>query len=210
MAAAEAMAVTLRADFGQFEKALLKAQNQTDAKLNSIEKKFARSNAKVKGEARGMGSVFGDLQRQIGAAGGGLPGLGSGMGAVGIAGGVAAVGVGALVASLRGVQTAAKFADDLAATANRIGVTAEALQELRFAADETDVPVANLEKGLEALNGTLGAFKTGIGAGRITPVFEALGLTQADLARSAAGPNRSSWRGSWGSKSYSRSYASGL
>ncbi len=155
-APAEAMAVTLRADFGQFEKALLKAQNQTDAKLNQIEKKFARSNAQVKGEAKGVGGIFGDLQRQIGAAGGGLPGLGAGMGAIGIAGGVASVGVLALVGALRGVQDASKFAADLTDAADRIGVTVEALQELRFAADETGVPLNQLDSSLEALNGTLG------------------------------------------------------
>lgn len=182
MAAAEAMAVTLKADFGQFEKAMLKAQNSTDAKLHRIETKFARTNRQVKADAKGMGGVFGDLQRQIGGAAGGLPGLGGGMTAVGVAGGVASVGVLALVGALRGVQDAAKFAADLTDAADRIGVTVEALQELRYIADETGVPLNDLDKSLEALNGTLGAFKTGIGAGRITPIFEALGLTQADLA----------------------------
>lgn len=178
----EAMKVEVRADFAQFEKALLKLQNQTDAGLARVEKRVARSNQTLRREGSQTTGVFTDLQRSAAGAVGGLPGLGAGMGTVGIAGGVAAVGVGALVAALRGVQDAAKFADQLAATANRIGVTAEALQELRYAADETDVPITALESGLEALNGTLGAFKTGIGAGRIKPIFEALGLTQADLA----------------------------
>ncbi|MGH6978069.1 MAG: hypothetical protein ACRED4_02050, partial [Brevundimonas sp.] len=177
----EAMKVEVRADFAQFEKALLKLQNQTDAGLNRVEKKFSKSNANLRKETSQLGSVFDGLGKSIGGAGGGLPGLGGGVGALGIAGAAAAIGVGALVASLRGLKDAAKFAADLTDSADRIGVTVEALQELRYAADETGVPLASLDSGLESLNATLGAFKTGIGAARITPVFKALGLTREDL-----------------------------
>ena len=178
----EAFGVTLRADFAQFEKALLKAQNQTDAKLNAIENKFTRSQRTVKAEAAAMGGVFSDLRTFASGAASELPVLGAGMGSVGIVAGGAAIGVAALVASLRGVEESSKWAADLTDAAERIGVTAEALQELRYVADETGVPLDQLDKSIEALNGTLGAFKTGIGAGRVTPVFEAMGLTQADLA----------------------------
>lgn len=174
MAATEAMGVTLRAEFKDFEKALLKARNETDTKLAAIGRDFEKANNKVKAEARGMSGSFGDLTR-------GLPGLTGGISALGLAGGAAAGGMVALLGALRGVQQAGKFAADLTDSADRIGVTVEALQALRFAADETGVPLANLDSGLENLNASLGAFKTGIGAGRITPIFEALGLTQADL-----------------------------
>lgn len=180
-APAEAMAVTLKADFRDFEKQLLKAQNATDAKLTQIERKFAKTNRQVKDDTRGLGGALGDLQRQVGGALPGLPALGGGFNLVGIAGAAAAGGVLALVSSLRGLEDAAKFAADLTDSADRIGVTVEALQELRYVADESGVPLNELEKGLEALNASLGAFKTGIGAGRITPIFEALGLTRADL-----------------------------
>lgn len=182
MADGEAMAVTLRADFKQFERALKQAQNQTDAKLNQIERKFQRSNRVVKDEATGLGKALEGVKSFGGGVAAGLPVIGAGMTGVGVAAGAAAVGVAALVASLRGVQESAAWAATLTDAADRIGVTTEALQELRYIADETGVDLAQLDKSLEALNGTLGAFKTGIGSGRITPIFEALGLTQADLA----------------------------
>jgi len=175
MAATEAMGVTLRAEFRDFEKALLKARNETDTKLAAIGRDFEKANAKMKAEAKAMAGSTGGLQ-------GAFTGLSAGIGKLGAAGAAAAVGLGGLVVAFQGLKTATQFADDLGATADRIGVTAEALQELRYAADETDVPLNELESGLEALNATLGAFKTGIGSGRVTPVFEALGLTQADLA----------------------------
>lgn len=174
MAATEAMGVTLRAEFKDFEKALLKARNETDTKLAAIGRDFEKANNKVKTEARGMSGAFGGLTR-------GLPGLTGGISALGLAGGAAAGGMVALLGALRGVQQAGKFAADLTDSADRIGVTVEALQALRFAADETGVPLADLDSGLENLNASLGAFKTGIGSGRIRPIFEALGLTQADL-----------------------------
>lgn len=174
MAATEAMGVTLRAEFRDFEKALLKARNETDTKLAAIGRDFEKANAKVRDEARGMAGSF----RGVGAS---LPGLSGGMGALGAAGAAGAIGVGALAVAFSGLQTSVAWAADLTDVADRIGVTVEALQELRYAADETGVPLDKLDGGLEALNASLGAFKTGIGAGRITPVFAALGLTQADL-----------------------------
>lgn len=174
--------VELRAKVADFEKQLLRTQNKTDAALKGVENRFANANRRVKKEADGLGGALGGLKGAGDKLLNTLPGLGGGMSALGIAGAGAAVGIGALVASLNGLKGAATWADDLAAAAERIGVTSEALQELRFAADETDIPLATLESGLEALNASLGAFKTGIGAGRITPVFKALGLTKEDLA----------------------------
>lgn len=56
MADGEALAVTLRADFKQFERALKQAQNQTDAKLRSVEKRFDTSNRAVRRSMDGMGN----------------------------------------------------------------------------------------------------------------------------------------------------------
>ncbi|WP_269514127.1 hypothetical protein [Brevundimonas subvibrioides] len=185
-AATEAFGVTVKADFRDFEKALLKASNQTDTKLAAMERRFTAANSNVRKQTGGLAqaarSGLADLTSSISSAGAGLPGLGAGMGNLGIAGAGAAVGVGALVVALQGVKDAAKFAADLSDSADRIGVGVEALQELRYAADETGVDIAKLEGGLEALNGSLGAFVTGIGAGKVTKVFERLGLTKEALA----------------------------
>lgn len=182
----EAFGVTVKADFRDFEKAMLRAQNQTDSKLSAMERRFTAANSNVKRQTGGLAAAarggLSDLASSITGAGAGIPGLGAGMGSLGIAGAAAAVGVGALVMALSGVKDAAKFAADLTDAADRIGIGVGALQELRYAADETGVPLASLDSALETLNGTLGAFKTNIGAGKIKPIFTALGITPADLA----------------------------
>lgn len=97
----------------------------------------------------------------------------------------AALGAGALAAFSAGMRNAAataQFADDLVAMADRIGVSAEALQALRHAAEVNDIPMAELDDGLKALNGTLGALQSRIGDGKIRKAFEALGIPQSTIA----------------------------
>lgn len=181
MSQAEVMGVELRANFSQFEKALLKAQNKTEASLSAVERKFAAANRRVKSEGDKLGSALGGFQKAGAGLLGQIPGLTGGINSLGLAGAAGAIGVGALVSALQSIGNTTKWADDLAAAADKIGITSEALQGLRYAADETDIPLADLDSGLQALNASLGAFKSGIGAKRITPIFKALGLTQDDL-----------------------------
>lgn len=105
-----------------------------------------------------------------------LAGLAKSFGPLASAAGAGAAAVAAVSFGFQKAAEAARFADDLVAAADRIGVSAEALQELRHAAEATDVPVEALEAGLEKLNATLGALQSGIGAGKIKAAFATLGI----------------------------------
>lgn len=101
---------------------------------------------------------------------------------LGTAGLAAGAVLGALTVALRKASETAQWADDLQAAADRIGVTAESLQELRYAAEAVDVPMADAEKALEGLNAALGAIQTGVGDGKIKKVFAELGIPKEQLA----------------------------
>lgn len=97
--------------------------------------------------------------------------------------GVVVAGIlGGLAVALVKTREAMQFAADLTDTADRIGVGVEALQRWRFAAEEAGVSVESFQSNLEKLNGMVGAFKAGIGDGRLKPIFEELGITKAQLA----------------------------
>lgn len=108
--------------------------------------------------------------------------LGTGLAALGGVGLAAAAGVGVLAVGLVKARESMEWAAELTDTADRIGVTVEALQGWRFAADEAGVSTEALEANMEKLNSTLGAFKSGVGDAKLKPVFESLGITQAQLA----------------------------
>lgn len=105
----------------------------------------------------------------------------SALAAFGPAGIVAAAGIAGATVAIRGMQTALKVADDLDAMATKIGITAEQLQELTFAAHENDVTTEALTGSLQGLNATLGAYKSGVGDAKVKKVFEALGITRESL-----------------------------
>lgn len=129
---------------------------------------FEAGAAKAKGKASGLK--------------GELAGLAGGLKSIVGPGAAAAAAAGAVAIGFAKAAETAQFADDLAASASRIGITAEALQELRHAAEANDVPLDALDKGLEALNGTLGALQSGIGAGRIKKAFAELGIPPEVIA----------------------------
>lgn len=97
----------------------------------------------------------------------------------------AAAAVGALAAAAAAFYASTRqsmqWADDLETTADRIGISVEALQRWSHVAGEADVATATLHANMERLNGMVGAFKAGIGDGRIKPIFEELGITEAQL-----------------------------
>lgn len=99
----------------------------------------------------------------------------------GAAGLTAAAGIGGLALALNAAQDAAQWAAELTDTADRIGVGVEQLQAWHFVADEAGVSTQTFQANLEKLNGVLGAFKSGIGDGKLKPVFEELGITTDQL-----------------------------
>lgn len=107
--------------------------------------------------------------------------LGAGLSSLGGIGLAAAAGLGVLAIGLTKAREAMQWADELTATADRIGTSAEALQGWRYAAEEVDVSTQSLEANMEKLNSTLGAFKSGVGDAKLKPVFEALGITPDQL-----------------------------
>lgn len=128
------------------------------------------------------------LSASVGEARSGVDGLASRagpaasiLGSFGAAGIAAAAGLGGMALALNEAQKAMDFAAELTDTADRIGIGVEQLQAWNFVADEAGVSTEAFQANLEKLNGVLGAFKSGIGDGKLKPVFEELGITTDQL-----------------------------
>ena len=67
--------------------------------------------------------------------------------------------------------------DELAKQSGMLGLTVNQLQQLQFAASQTGVTTAELNKGLERFSRSISEASTGIGVGKRS--FEALGITLA-------------------------------
>jgi hypothetical protein len=87
-----------------------------------------------------------------------LGGLKKAAGAVGIA--VGAIGAAFVVAAKKTID----FADEIAKTADMVGLSTSALQELRIAADLAGISQSQLDTALGALSKRLGEFRVGTGA----------------------------------------------
>jgi len=147
----------------------------------AFDKGIDRSRTKLRqfdADTRKMSGGVSGLGRELGV---GLGPVGTVLDKIGAAGLVAGVGVGAAVVAFQGMQKALKFADDLDATATKIGITAEQFQELTFAARENDIATEALSSSLQGLNVALGAYKAGVGDAKVKKVFEALGITPESL-----------------------------
>lgn len=110
-----------------------------------------------------------------------LPGMSGGLSALGAAGIAAGVAMAGTAAAIEAVTAAAKKADALKSSADAIGVTAEKLQELRFAAAEFSIGANETDRAIQNLNAALGAMRSGVGDGKLKEAFEALGISQEDL-----------------------------
>lgn len=179
---AEALILQLSADVRGLEKQFAKANKIVDNGSRAMERRAKVANDNITSRlGKGAAGVFDEVAGRAAASAGPLNTFASGLGAVG----VASI---ATTAALAGVGLAAtkaleamNFGDQLQATADKIGVTAERLQELQYAADETDVPIEGLEQGLQKLNAAIGAFKTGVGDGKVKDAFKILGIKPEDL-----------------------------
>lgn len=159
-----------------------------DAKMNRLEEKLNNAVRASYGAANKMERAFNkaNMGKAVSAQ---FDGIASstragalGIEAFGAAAAPVAVGVAGVAVAVQGMRMALQFGDDLDAMATKIGVTAESLQELRFAANDADIASADFDKSLQGLNNAIGAYKTGVGDARVKKAFEALGLTPADLA----------------------------
>lgn len=107
---------------------------------------------------------------------------GNALGSLGTIGLATAAALGVLAIGLTKAREGMAWAAEVTDVADRIGVSTTALQQWRFVADEVGVSTQSLEGNMEKLNATVGAFKSGIGDGKLKPVFEALGITPGQLA----------------------------
>lgn len=80
--------------------------------------------------------------------------------------GIAAIGTGAAASLFALTNSAAKTGDEAAKLARQLGLSAEALQEYRFAADRQGVAQATLDSSLGAFSKRLGELRGGYGAMR--------------------------------------------
>jgi hypothetical protein len=115
-------------------------------------------------------------------------GLHSALGGIGtkfaaFAGG-AAIATGAVTAFSAGMKLAAdaaQYADDIAAQAYKLGVSAEYLQKFNYAAEASDVPLEAAGDALLGLTAAIGALQTKVGDGKIRKAMEALGISQEQI-----------------------------
>jgi len=112
----------------------------------------------------------------------GAGGLGRSLSLLGPAGIAAGAALGGLLMAIQNSRATAEWADELATTADLVGINAEKLQELRHAGEVFEVGVADLDRGLQNLNAALGAMRTGVGDGRLKEAFAELGITPEQLA----------------------------
>lgn len=116
----------------------------------------------------GLGEIDGALKSTASRAGA----LGNVLGGLGIAGTAAAA---AIAVAFAGARQAMAFGDEIADTANKLRVTTDYLQELRFAAHQLGGEFQDADAALEGFTKTFGMAKSGLSAKAIKP-FAALGL----------------------------------
>lgn len=143
---------------------------------------IATGNQKANPALRALSAGVGEARNGVDALAGRAGPAGTVLANFGAQGVAAAAGLGGLAVALVKTREAMEFAATLTDTADRIGTGVEELQAFRFIADEAGVSTDAFESNLERLNNTLGAFKSGVGDGRVKPVFEALGITPEQLA----------------------------
>lgn len=135
------------------------------------------ANPAVRALSAGAGEAKGAVEGLAARAGSASSVL-AGFGATGLA---VAASLGAVALGLQRAREGMQFAADLTDAADRIGVGAEALQEMRYVADEAGVSIDSVQANMEKLNGVVGAFKLGVGDGKLKPIFQELGITKEQL-----------------------------
>ena len=92
-----------------------------------------------------------------------------------------ATGIGAALASfgfVRAIDNSLDFADAIGKTADKLGITTDALQEYRFAAEQTGVAQSALDVGIQRFTRRLGEAQEGTGV--LSKVLEGLNIGLKD------------------------------
>ncbi len=156
---------------------LIRGVDQLSTQIADVNRKIEGMNAPARRASADVSTLAGRLK---------MSGVGEALGRVGnrlsslvrlssqLALGGGLFGAGAIA----GMQRFIGYGDDIGATATRIGMGAKELQELRYAAEQMDLPQDRLEAGLDKLSKNMGqAVASG---GKMKAFFEALGV---DLQR---------------------------
>lgn len=176
MAEIERLTTVFDARLDKLESAIKRVDKLNGQASNRFVKQWTQANDNV-AKNFSKGSLTGALEGLASRA----PGAASGLNNLGAAGLAASAALGALAIAGQQAMAAMAFGDELLTVSNRIGITAEELQELRYAFDEVDIAAAEGEEALKKLNAALGAYRTGVGDAKVKKVFEVLGLTPDDL-----------------------------
>lgn len=163
----ERLVVALEARIRDFEKNFDKAQRTANSRFNAIEKRAQASASNLKAAFSGAGTSIEAVFATLGGAGI-------------IAGG----GLAGIVATLKSAATSVA---DLAAEAQKAGVSFGAFQELKYAAEQSRVGVDALADGLKEMQLRADEFIR-TGAGSSEEAFKRLGYTAADLKKKLQDP----------------------
>ena len=144
-----------------------------EARVDKLEKSLAKANAlqrRASGDMERRAKQSADrLTATYGRAGDALKRL-----ALPLAGGFLSGG-----AVLAGLKATVARLDEIGKTADKIGLTTDALQELRFVAESAGVSQDQLDQSLQTLSKTLGEASLGMGEGIVA--LKALGLEAGQL-----------------------------
>lgn len=135
--------------------------NRTLADLTRQQKRWQR----IAQSSTNVGNKFGTMTQQVGSLSR-----------------KAALGVGAFGASIFGVaNSTADLGDNAAKTADKIGLSVEALQELRYSAARSGVSTGKFDSSIERFSKRIGEATLGSGAAK--KAYEELGLSADDLSK---------------------------
>jgi hypothetical protein len=186
MAEIERITTVWDARFDRLEEKLNKAVRASYGAAGKIEKRFDAANGNISrifGKAdpgKALDKVFDATRFKVLDSGVARVGLfGSALESLGPAGLGAAAAIGTLAAAFVGAREAARFADDIADTADRLHVTTDALQEYRFAIRAAGGEEKGADEALEKFSITLG--KAQAGFSKAQKGFLSIGFTKEQI-----------------------------
>lgn len=188
MAKIATLETRLEANILKFEEKMKRVDRLTDGVTDRIKRKHDAAQdsvAKVWGKANigdAVGNVFGDLNGKALEGSRALGVFGSSLSALGVAGVAAGAVLGGVAVSIQQALGAMAYADEIGDTANKLGITTDALQELDYMAIKAGGSVEEFRSSIGKANVNLGAFQSGLADGKVKKFFTALGITKEEAA----------------------------
>jgi hypothetical protein len=175
---AQALLLQVSADTSKAVKRLDDLQKKLNGTAKAAERSFDKANDNIaRTFGKGLGAAVG---QEVDALAGQASRASTVLSGFGLAGVAAAAGIGALSVALSGAREAARFADEIADTADRLHVTTDALQEYRYAIRAAGGEEKGADEALEKFSVTLGKAQQGLE--RSQKAFRALGFTEEQIA----------------------------